>query len=82
MADTQLFRVTCPYCLLGSATVEVKRQKGAHQADTAPRQCSHCNKYFDIQVKMILTGMPLDPVNWPTRNQAVGRALRHIVTGR
>jgi hypothetical protein len=81
VARTQLFRVTCPYCALGGATVDVTKHQGAHTADTKPRQCDYCHKYFDVQVKLILTGIPLDPLTGQTRNKAVARALRHIVTG-
>ena len=82
MSKVQVFRVTCPYCVVGSTVVDVRKEQGAHIVDTAPRQCEYCGKYFDIQVKAILKGIPLDPLNWPTRDKAVRRALRHIVKGR
>ena len=77
----KLFRVTCPYCVVGSAVVEVRKEHGAHIADTAPRQCEKCNKYFDVQVKMELRGIPLDPLTLATRDKSVRRALKNIITG-
>ena len=79
MSKGELFRVPCPYCKpLGSALVDVGYQNGAHIADTSPRQCELCRKYFDIQVKVQLKGVPLGPAD---RNTAVRKALKAITTG-
>ena len=71
-----IFRVVCPYCgPVGSALVDVTYRNGAHIADTKPRQCESCKRYFDIQVKLHLSGVPLGPVD---RNTSVRKALRTL----
>jgi hypothetical protein len=77
--NIKLFRVSCPYCTVGSAIVEVRKEHGAHIADTAPRQCELCAKYFDVQVKMELSGIPLDPLTLAVRDKSARRALKRIV---
>ena len=75
----ETFHVSCPYCKpLGSAVVHVQYRDGAHIADTAPRQCVQCHKYFDIRVRLQLEGVPLGPVD---RNTAVRKALKNLVLG-
>jgi len=78
VSDIHLFQVGCPHCVLGKALVEVKKQRGAHVVDTTPRQCDKCRKYFDVQVKMILKGVPLGPLD---RDRSVRKALKNIVQG-
>lgn len=78
MSKAQLFRVTCPYCFFGAALVEVRRQRGAHSVDKSPRQCDKCDRYFDIEVRVNLRGVPLQVVD---RNKAIRKSLEALVIG-
>jgi hypothetical protein len=76
VSSATLYRVMCPYCTIGSATVDVQQVAGAHTANTQPRQCNQCERYFRIQVTMRLEGKPLEDYD---RQHALRSAIKGIL---
>jgi len=71
-----MLRVMCPYCTVGSALVEIIRRHGADTVDKTARPCRSCSKYFDLQITMSVSGIPLETVD---RNKAFRKSLKELV---
>ena len=60
----ELHRVTCPYCLIGFATVEVTvnaaQQTKQIEGMCEPRRCSSCKKYFRLRPTIQIVGEKLN----------------------
>jgi hypothetical protein len=57
------FKVSCPYCQTGSATVVY--QKGGAAVLTIngfrdPRQCDRCGRFFRLKPRLVIDGVPLE----------------------
>ena len=74
--DTKMLRVMCPYCTVGSALVEIVRRHGADTVDKTPRPCRSCSRYFDLQITMSVSGIPLQTVD---RDKAFRKSLKELV---
>lgn len=57
----EVYRVSCPYCIVGFSEIPAVRQNDAVQVEgiREPRKCLTCGKYFRLKPRVVLEGVPL-----------------------
>ena len=62
--ETELQRITCPYCVIGYAVVEVKVNAAQMTKQIAgiadPRRCVTCKRYFRLKPTVQIVGVRLE----------------------
>lgn len=65
-ANVEMHRITCPYCLIGYANIEVKVTPGQMtkqiEGMNDPRRCGSCKRYFRLKPTILVVGVRMEEV--------------------